>query len=160
MSQSSSPTASTLVKAAALAMAVPALLLPMKAAAQQMALGGPEMTTCDKLSKTDPKAAISCRVDALKAQSAAARQEGAAADARGAAADARGAAADVRTACWNEIGDLRRSTAFGEKATEIAREIVKASGRPAAEQDACALRDGIRAGLTRMKLLPARVSLN
>lgn len=153
MSQSSSPTASTLVKAAALAIAVPVLLLPMKAAAQQMALGGPEMAACDKLSKTDPKAAISCRVDALKAQSAAARQEGA-------AADARGAAADVRTACWNEIGDLRRSTAFGEKATEIAREIVKASGRPAAEQDACALRDGIRAGLTRMKLLPARVSLN
>lgn len=123
------------------------------ASAQQMALGGPDMTACDKISLTAPARAAQCRVDAIKAQGVAARQEGA-------AADARGSAADVRTACWNEIGDLRRNSAFGDKATEIAREIVKASGRPAAEQDACALRDGVRSGLARMKLIPARVSLN
>lgn len=153
MKQSSSPNASSLVKAAALLMAVPALLVPMKAAAQQMAANTPDFSRCDQISRTDPKAAISCRVSVLNASATAARQEGA-------AADARGAAADVRTACWNEIGELRRNTNFGDKATEIAREIVKASGRPAAEQDACALRDGIRTGLTRQKLIPARVSLN
>lgn len=146
MSQTSSPSASSIVRTAALLMAVPVLLLPMKAAAQQMAANSPDFSRCDQISRTDPKAAISCRVDAIKAQGAAARQEG--------------AAADVRTACWNEIGELRRNTNFGDKATEIAREIVKASGRPAAEQDACALRDEIRTGLTRQKLIPARVSLN
>ncbi|MEQ1615881.1 MAG: hypothetical protein ABL904_24250 [Hyphomicrobiaceae bacterium] len=130
------------------------------ASAQQMALGGPDMTACDKISLTAPARAAQCRVDAIKAQGVAARQEGATARQESAAADARGSAADVRTACWNEIGDLRRNSAFGDKATEIAREIVKASGRPAAEQDACALRDGVRSGLARMKLIPARVSLN
>ena len=60
----------------------------------------------------------------------------------------------------NEIGSLRRNNAFGDKATEIAREIVRVSGRPSVEQDACALRDGIRSELTKLKLLPARVSLN
>ena len=43
--------ASTAVKMAALALAAPALLLPMKAAAQQMALGGPTAASeCDALS--------------------------------------------------------------------------------------------------------------
>lgn len=153
MKQSSSPNASSLVKAAALLMAVPVLLVPVKAAAQQMAANTPDFSRCDRLSQTNPKAAISCRVEVLNASATAA-------DARGAAADARGAAADTRAACANEIGDLRRNSIFGDKATEIGREIVKASGRPAVEQDMCVLRDGIRAGLTRLKLLPARVSLN
>lgn len=146
MKQSSSPNASSLVKAAALLMAVPALLVPMKAAAQQMAANTPDFSRCDRLSQSNPKAAISCRVEVLNASAT--------------AADARGAAADTRAACANEIGELRGNSIFGDKATEIAREIVKASGRPAAEQDVCGLRDGIRAGLTRLKLIPARVSLN
>lgn len=153
MPQSSTPRASTVVKTAALLMAVPALLTPMKVAAQQMATNTLNFSRCDQMSATNPKGAIACRVEVLNASAAAARKEGA-------AADARGAAADVRAACANEIGDLRRNSVFGDKATEIAREIVKASGRPAIENDACALRDGIRAGLTRLKLLPARVSLN
>lgn len=139
MSLSSSPTASTLVKAAALAIAVPALLLPMKAAAQQFAANTPDFSRCDAMSQANPKGAIACRVEVL---------------------NARADAAGVRTACANEIGELRRNTVFGDKATEIARELVRASGRPAIEYDSCSLRDGIRAGLTRMKLIPARVSLN
>lgn len=84
MSQSSSPTASTLVKAAALAMAVPALLLPMKAAAQQMAANTPDYSRCDRMAQANPLGATRCRVEVL--------------DASAAAADARGAAADVRLA--------------------------------------------------------------
>lgn len=148
MTQNSASSASTVVKAAALLMVVPTLLLPMKAAAQQMAAAAstPDYSRCDRMAESNPVGASRCRIEVLQAT--------------GAAADARGAAAEVRLACANEIGDLRRSTAFGDKATEIARELVKASGRPAIEYDSCSLRDGIRAGLTRMKLIPARVSLN
>lgn len=146
MTQNSTPSASTVVKAAALLMVAPALLLPMKAAAQQMAANAPDFSRCDAMHQSNPKGAIVCRVEVLNAHTA--------------AAEARGAAAEVRTACWNEIGELRRNPVFGEKATEIAREIVKASGRPSSEHDGCTLRDGIRAGLARLRLLPARVSLN
>lgn len=72
MSQSSSPTASTLVKAAALAIAVPALLLPMKAAAQQFAANTPDFSRCDAMSQVNPKGAIACRVEVLNARAAAA----------------------------------------------------------------------------------------
>lgn len=87
MSQSSSPTASTLVKAAALAMAVPALLLPMKAAAQQFAANTPDFSRCDAMSQANPKGAIVCRVEVLNASAAAVRREGAAADRRIAAVE-------------------------------------------------------------------------
>lgn len=87
MKQSSSPNASSLVKTAALFMAVPALLLPMKAAAQQMAANTPDFSRCDQISRTDPKSAISCRVEVLHAQGAAARQQTAVAERRIAAAE-------------------------------------------------------------------------
>ncbi len=141
--------------AAAALTALSAMSGSFSANAQQMAAAPstPDFSRCDRMSTVNPKGAIVCRVEVLNTRAAAA-------DARGAAADARGAAADVRAACANEIGELRRNTAFGDKATEIARELVRASGRPAREYDSCSLRDGIRAGLTRMKLIPARVSLN
>ena len=125
--------------------------------AQQMAAAGngPNFAACDKIK--DPARSAQCYSDATITFY---KSEVAAADARGAQADARGAQADARTTCANEIADLRRNVAFGNQATEIARDLVKASGRPAAEQDVCVLRDGIRAGLTRLKLMPARVSLN
>lgn len=72
MSQSSSPTASTLVKAAALAMAVPALLLPMKAAAQQMAANTPDYSRCDQMAHSNPVGATRCRVEVLNASAVAA----------------------------------------------------------------------------------------
>lgn len=87
MPQSSTPRASTVVKTAALLMAVPALLAPMKAAAQQMAANTPNFSRCDQMSATNPKGAISCRVEVLQAQGAAARREGAAADVRVARAE-------------------------------------------------------------------------
>jgi len=147
--------ASTAVALAALAMMAPALV-PGTASAQQVAANAtPDFSACDQIK--DPAKSAQCHWDEEGAKLKARK---AAADARGAAADARGAAADARTACANEIGALRRHPEFGDKATEIARAIVKASGRPALEQDACELRDGIRAGLTRLKMLPSRVSLN
>lgn len=138
--------ASTAVALAALAMMAPALV-PGTASAQQVAANaGSEFAKCDAMSETRPKEAIACRVEVLKA--------------KGAAADARGEAADAQVECVKEITALRRNETFGPKATEIARELVKASGRPVADIDACALRDGVRTGLTRLKLLPARVSMN
>ena len=142
---------STKVKIAAATLTAATLVAgAFSANAQQIAAAAnsPNFAACDTIK--DPAKSAQCYQDTSIAHS----------KARIAAADARGAAADARLACANEIGDLRRNTAFGDKATEIAREIVKASGRPAAEQDVCGLRDGIRAGLTRLKLLPARVSLN
>ena len=134
--------------AAAALTALSAMSGSFSANAQQMAAAPniPDFSKCDRMSETNPLGATRCRIEELQAH--------------GAAADARGAAADVRAACAHEIGDLRRNTVFGDKATEIARDLVRASGRPAREYDSCSLRDGIRAGLTRMKLIPARVSLN
>lgn len=147
--------ASTTVKLAALALAAPALLLPMKAAGQQMALGGPRSTdeivaNCVKSHQPNQGAIAECIVRVGTEENKRASAD----------AQTRSAAADARTACSNEIGTLRRNETYGARATEIAREIVKASGRPALEHDACQLRDGIRAGLTKQKLLPERVSLN
>ena len=72
MNQSSAPRASTVVKTAALLMAVPVLLAPMKLAAQQMAANTPDFARCDRLSQSNPKAAISCRVEVLNTSAAAA----------------------------------------------------------------------------------------
>lgn len=93
--KSSSPRASTTVKAAALLMAVPALLAPMKVAAQQMAANaGPNFAACDALK--DPAKVAQCYSDTDGAYWKA-RMD--AANARGAAADARMAAADALTPC-------------------------------------------------------------
>lgn len=55
--------ASTAVKMAALALAAPALLLPMKAAAQQMALGGPStVAECDTLSNAGARIECANRI--------------------------------------------------------------------------------------------------
>ncbi len=58
--------ASTAVKMAALAFAAPALLLPMKAAAQQMALGGPTtdeiVAACSKAHQPNQGAIAECIV--------------------------------------------------------------------------------------------------
>lgn len=125
-------------------------LFPLPATAQQMAANtprttasapAPDFSACDAMNQVNPKGAIACRVKVLDASAAAARQQG--------------AAADVRAACANEIGELRRNEQYGAKATEIGRELVKASGRPGIEYDSCSLRDGIREGLVRQKLLPS-----
>jgi len=132
-------------------------VLPMKAAAQQVAANTtgappPGRSACDAKHETDPKGAIACRLEELKARGAAAEQQIK-------EAQAERAEAQARTACANEIGELRRNETYGTQATQIARELVKASGRPAAENHPCVLRDGMRDGLTRLKLLPQRVSL-
>ena len=146
-------------------------VLPMKAAAQQVAANTtgappPGRSACDAKHETDPKGAIACRLEELKARGAAAEQqikeaqaERVKAQAERADAQAERAEAQARTACANEIGELRRNETYGAQATQIARDLVKASGRPAVENDPCVLRDGMRAGLTRLKLLPQRVSL-
>lgn len=154
--------ASTAVALAALAMMAPALV-PGTASAQQVAANAkPDFSACDQIK--DPAKSAQCSHDAvmrnLRERNEAALKRQREADARGTAADARGAAADAQVECVKEITALRRNEIFGAKATEIARELVKASGRPVAEIDACALRDGVRTGLTRLKLLPARVSMN
>lgn len=147
--------ASTAVALAALAMMAPALV-PGTASAQQVAATAkPGFSACEQIK--DPAKSAQCSHDEVMRNL---RERNEAALKRQREADARSAAADARIACANEIGTLRKHPEYGEKATEIARAIVKASGRPALEQDACELRDGIRAGLTRLKMLPSRVSLN
>ncbi len=150
--------ASTAVKMAALALAAPALLLPMKAAGQQVATntaGGSGYAACEQIK--DPAKSAQCHWDAEGAELKARKE---AALKRQREADIRAAAAELETKCWNEVATLRKDPSFGDKATEIARALVKASGRPAAEQNPCVLRDGVRDGLVRLKLLPQRVSLN
>lgn len=154
--------ASTAVALAALAMMAPALV-PGTASAQQVAANAtPDFSACDQIK--DPAKSAQCSHDEVMRNL---RERNDAALARAAAAEAsirksRGerTAAEAETKCATEIGELRKHPDFGSKATDIARGIVKASGRPAAEQDVCALRDGIRDGLTKLKLLPQRVSLN
>ncbi len=166
------------VALAGIALTAPVAVLPMKAAAQQVAANttgaptppAPNFAPCEKIK--DPAKAAQCSHDAVmqnlreRNEAALARQKEAAAraanaDARAANADARVKNADAQVGCVNDISALRRDQGFGAKATEIAREIVKASGRPVAEMDACHLRDGIRAGLKQLKLLPGdRASLN
>lgn len=45
------------------------------AAAQQMASAQPDFSNCDRMHQTNPKGAIQCRVDVLKAHTAALGQE-------------------------------------------------------------------------------------
>lgn len=72
MPQSSAPRASTVVKTAALLMAVPALLAPMKVAAQQLAANSPDYSRCDQMSATNPIGASRCRIEVLHAHGVAA----------------------------------------------------------------------------------------
>jgi hypothetical protein len=140
--------ASTAVALAALAMMAPALV-PGTASAQQVAANAtPDLSACDQIK--DPAKSAQCSHDQVM-RNLRERNE---------AALKRQREADTQVECVKEITALRRDETFGSKATEIARELVKASGRPVADIDACALRDGVRAGLTRLKLLPARVSMN
>lgn len=68
MRQSSAPTASSIVKAAAILMAVPTLLVPMKAAAQQMAANTTvDYSRCDRMAENNPVGATRCRVEVLQA---------------------------------------------------------------------------------------------
>jgi hypothetical protein len=152
------------VALAGIALTAPVAVLPMKAAAQQVAANtagaptppAPNFAACEKIK--DPAKAAQCSHDAVM-QNLRERNEAALAGQKEAAA--RSAAADAQVACVNDITALRRNDTFGSKATEIARELVKASGRPVADLDACRLRDGIRAGLKQLKLLPGdRASLN
>ena len=120
----------------------------MKAAGQQMALGA-NQTKCDQIA--DGAKAVKCRVEQLNAEGAAARQEGAAAR-QGAAAARRDTAAaqqEIQVAqldgqCAADVKEMRATIPI---ATERARELVKASGRPAAEYGICNLRDALRASL-------------
>ncbi len=135
---------SNAVKAAALLMAVPALLLPMKAAAQQMAAATtPNFAACDAIK--DPATSAQCYHD-TKIRFY--KSEIAASNVRGAKADQRIQVAKNEGGCAQEVVDLR---AAYPSATDIARGLVKASGRPAAEYNICSLRDGIRAGLALAK---------
>ena len=118
--------------AAAALTALSAMSGSFSANAQQMAAapGTPDFSPCDRMSDTNPKGAIACRVEALNRQTAALRQ--------------RTQVAQIDGDCAREISELR---AVNPAATEIARELVRVSGRPAAEYGICRLRDGIRAGL-------------
>ncbi len=114
--------------------------------AQQMAAAPstPDFSACDRMHQANPKGAIQCRVDALKAHTGALRQESGALRQESAALRQRTQVAQIDGDCAREISELR---AANPAATEIARELVRVSGRPAAEYGICRLRDAIRAGL-------------
>lgn len=123
MPQSSAPRASTVVKTAALLMAVPALLAPMKVAAQQMAANAPNFSRCDQMSASDPKGAIACRVQVLNAHTVAAEARGAAADKRIAAVDDSIACAKFLLGKRNEGVALDPTRLNREKGCTYAREL-------------------------------------
>jgi len=110
------------VAAAILTAAIP-MVGSFSASAQQMAANTPDFSRCDRMSDANPKGAISCRIDVLKAH-------GAAADVRGAQADVRGAQADVRLAQENVLagclGFLKAQKAAG-----------KSFDRPISRDNAC-----------------------
>ena len=113
--------ASAAVKMAALALAAPALLLQMKAAGQQMALGGPTVASeCDALSTAGAR--IEC-ANRLQTE-----------ENRRAAADAskRADSGEDRLACANEI---KAGVGAGTFKAERLKEVL--AGRPAKEVDLC-----------------------
>lgn len=112
------------------------------ASAQQMASAQPDYSACDRLAQAgNHLGASQCRSDTylanINAHTRQMRREIAANQQRIQLAQNDGA-------CAREVSELR---AANPAATAIARELVKASGRPAAEYGICRLRDGIRAGL-------------
>lgn len=143
MALAMSSTTKAKIAAAALT-ALSAISGSFSANAQQMASAQPDFSTCDQMHQTNPKGAIRCRVDALKSHTAALRQESSALRQETAALRQRTQVAENNIDCAREVGELR---AENPAATEIARELVRVSGRPAAEYGICRLRDGIRASL-------------
>ena len=129
MPQIAVPSASTIVKTAALIMAVPTLLLPMKAAAQQMALGGPNFAACEQIK--DPAKSAQCTHDAVMDNL---RQRNEAALARIREADAKSAAALVEGGCVDRI---KAEIAAGRISADAVRE--KLNGRKTREVGACNL---------------------
>lgn len=136
--------ASTAVKMAALALAAPALLLPMKAAAQQVAstdLPKPDYSVCDAMSRTNPGGAIKCRVDALNANTEQLRQIGERARRDGAAARQEGAVARQQAAIAEEEGGcvdkIKAEMAAGRISADAVR--AKLNGRKTREVGACNL---------------------
>jgi len=130
--------ASTAVKAAAILLATPALLFPMKAAAQQLGANtprptpvatapAPDFSECDVLARTQPAQAAQCRVDVLKAR-------GAAADARAASARQESVVATDDTAFAEKI---KADVKAGRITPEALREAL--AGRPAREVGGCNL---------------------
>lgn len=129
--------ASTAVKMAALALAAPALLLPMKAAAQQVAstdLPKPDYSVCDAMSRTNPSGAIKCRVDALNANTEQLRQIGERARREGAAARQQAAIAEEEGGCVDKI---KAEMAAGRISADAVR--AKLNGRKTREVGACNL---------------------
>lgn len=120
--------ASTAVKMAALALAAPALLFPMKAAAQQMALGGPRtVAECDTLPNTGARIECANRLATEENRRAAAD-----ASKRADAASVRADAGEERVSCANQI---KTGVGNGAFKAERLKEIL--AGRPAKEVDLC-----------------------
>lgn len=143
MRQSSTPSASTTVKAAALLMAVPALLLPMKAAGQQMASAQPDFSACDRMSSTNPKGAISCRVDVLKAHGAAADERGAAARQESAAVRQETTQALTGGQCLDRLIAGNRDGSLPKAVVMTTEPVVKANGKVSAA-NACAAEEAAK----------------
>lgn len=125
--------ASTAVKMAALALAAPALLLPMKAAAQQMALGGPTtdeiVAACSKAHQPNQGAIAECIVRRGGEENRRATEENRRATAN---ASKRADAGEDRLTCANEI---KAGVGAGTFKAERLKEVL--AGRPAKEVDLC-----------------------
>ena len=120
--------ASNTVKAAALLMAAPALLLPMKAAAQQMGLGGPRtVAECETLSTYGAKAECIVRLGTLDNKRAAAE------------AGARADAGDREVSCAENI---KLGIGAGTFKSERLKEIL--AGRPAKDVGLCRILDQLK----------------
>ena len=134
--------ASNTVKAAALLMAAPALLLPMKAAAQQMGLGGPRtVAECETLSTYGAKAECIVRLGGQENRKAAA-EAGARADAASARADASSARADAsdrENSCGN---DIKSGIGSGTFKVDRLKEVL--AGRPAKDVGLCKILDQLK----------------
>ena len=125
--------ASTAVKMAALALAAPALLLPMKAAAQQMALGGPTtgeiVAVCSRAHRPNQGAIAECIVRRGGEENQRAAAE---ASKRADVQSARADAGEERVSCANQI---KTGVGNGAFKAERLKEIL--AGRPAKDVDLC-----------------------
>ena len=88
--------------------------------AQQVALARPDYSACDRMSATNPKGAILCRVEVLNAHTATARRET--------------AQLDRDAQCGRELSALK-----ARDATVIERGRTILAGRPAAQFGVCNL---------------------
>ena len=116
--------ASTLVKTAALAMVGTSLLI-FPAAAQQVAVNAPDtpnFSACDQISRTNPAEAIQCRLDTLKAHTAAVRQETTVAEKQIQSAEQEGQCVDrikSELAAGHFTADAVRARLAGRKILEV-----------------------------------------